>query len=146
MTKKYKIFCVNCLGSSYVKAVSCQESPHLSLIFLENKYEASPTKNLWFFVGEVAEWLKATVLKTVMDFGPSRVRISTSPFFFAQTFSRLSYEATFFLGRAKKNVAAKLHQKFSLLRSVAERLTMYVHSLHFKKRSISTAPLHWADN
>ena len=30
--------------------------------------------------GEVAEWLKAAVLKTVKDASPSRVRISASPF------------------------------------------------------------------
>ena len=30
----------------------------------------------------MAERLKAAVLKTVMDFGPSRVRISTSPPYF----------------------------------------------------------------
>ncbi len=35
-------------------------------------------KNREFF-GEVAERLKAAVLKTVKDASPSRVRISTSP-------------------------------------------------------------------
>ena len=45
---------------------------HLS--FFEGKF-------YWFSVGEVAEWLKAAVLKTVEDASPSRVRISASPFF-----------------------------------------------------------------
>ena len=47
-------------------------------------------------LGEVAEWLKAAVLKTVKDASPSRVRISASPFYFAQMFSRLSFEGTGF--------------------------------------------------